>query len=168
LATVLFQTQRILCRQWVDSDLEAIYDVYSDEEGSRWVGDGTPITREESVRWLDVTFSNYSLRGYGMSTLIEKESDEVVGFCGLVHPGGQETAEIKYAFSKSRWGLGYASEVVPAMISYGQNEHGLNRIIATVADGNKASQRVLQKSGLVRSDEYEEDGQTVLVYEWNA
>ncbi len=167
MTTEIFQTKRLRCRLWDQEDLESIYAVYSDEVGSRWVGDGQPISREETIRWMDVTFENYSNRGYGMSTVVEKTTGEVVGFCGLVHPDGQKLAEIKYAFKKTHWGLGYASEIVPEMISYGNTVHGLSKIIATVAQENEASQRVLQKSNMIHSGEYEEGGHRTLVYEWH-
>lgn len=163
----LFTTDRLFCRQWLTADLEAIYSVYADEEGARWVGDGQPITRDEAAAWLDVTFNNYQTRGYGMSTVVEIDSDEITGFCGLVHPGGQEVAEIKYAFRKTDWGRGYASEVVPAMLDYGAQHHGLNRIFATVAAQNKPSQRVLEKSGMNFVEEIpEDDGAVTFLYEW--
>ncbi len=127
VAKEIFQTERLICRLWDREDLEAIYSVYSDEEGSRWVGDGQPISREETIRWLDVTFNNYTTRGYGMSTVLEKATGDIVGFCGLVHPDGQQLAEIKYSFKRTHWGLGYASEIVPGMISYGNTVHVLRK-----------------------------------------
>lgn len=30
----LFATARLLCRRWIPQDLEAIYAIYSDEEGA--------------------------------------------------------------------------------------------------------------------------------------
>ena len=103
-----------------------------------------------------------------MSTVLEAATGEIVGFCGIVHPAGQQLPEIKYSFKKAYWGLGYASEVVPAMISYGNTAHSLKKIIATVAAENAASQRVLLKSNMTPSEEYLEDGRKVLVFEWNA
>ena len=110
----LFSTPRLSCRRWVAGDVDAVYAVYSDREGARWVGNGAPITYEECERWVDVTFANYARRGYGMFAVDERSTNQAVGFCGLVHPGGQAEVEIKYAFLKSRWGRGYASELVPA------------------------------------------------------
>ena len=75
---------------WIREDLNDIYLVYSDEEGARWVDDGTPITFEECERWMQVTLDNYETRGYGMFTIYDRFSGETVGFCGLVHPGGQK------------------------------------------------------------------------------
>jgi RimJ/RimL family protein N-acetyltransferase len=92
-----------------------------------------------------------------------------VGFCGLVHPGGQPEPEIKYAFLRPHWGKGLATEAVSALIAYGAGCHGLRHIIATVAPGNAASQRVLQKAGMRPGATRDNgDGSITLVYEWNA
>ena len=94
---------------------------------------------------------------------------QVVGFCGLVHPGGQAEAEVKYAFLRSHWGQGLASEAVPALLAYGATQHRLTRIIATVAPANLASQRVLTKAGMSLSHQRRnEDGSLTCVYEWVA
>jgi ribosomal-protein-alanine N-acetyltransferase len=106
---------------------------------------------------------------YGMFALDERGSDLVAGFCGLIHPGGQPEPEIKYAVMRSRWGHGLASEAVSALLNYGSTCHSLSRIIATVASGNLASQRVVVKAGMrfvqARQDE---DGSVTQVYEWHA
>ncbi|MEO0457594.1 MAG: GNAT family N-acetyltransferase [Cyanobacteria bacterium P01_A01_bin.114] len=163
--SVIFETPRLRCRRWLLSDLGPLFAVYSDVEGARWVDDGEPITHAECEAWLKVTADNYEKRGYGMFALEDRESSQVVGFCGLVHPGGQEDAEIKYALLRSHWGRGLASEVVPALLSYGANHHRIERVIATVASENIASQRVLEKAGLILLDSRrEEDGSHTLVY----
>ena len=165
----VFETERLICRRWRSEDLDSIFAVYSDPAGARFVGDGTPITREQCEQWLEVTAKNYERYGYGMFALEESSTGEVIGFCGIVHPGGQREAEIKYAFLRSYWGRGLASEVVPRLLEYGAKEHGLASIIATVDDGNVASQRVLAKAGmkLIRTVPHE-DGSVTQVHEWRA
>ena len=168
-STTLFETERLRCRRWVPDDFEVLYALYSDAEAMRWVGDGRPITRVECQNWFSVTEANYARRGYGMFALEERASGLAAGFCGLVHPGGQPEPEIKYAVMRSRWGHGLASEAVPAFLNYGSKCHSLSRIIATVASGNLASQRVVVKAGMrfvqARQDE---DGSVTQVYEWHA
>ena len=163
---LLFKTKRLGCRRWVRDDLEDIYLVYSDKEGARWVGDGLPITHEECERWVETTLENYEKRGYGMFAILELPREEIVGFGGLVHPGGQPEVEIKYALHKASWGKGFASEFVAGLLSYAATELRIDKVIATVAEENKASQRVLEKSSLnfVRRLK-EEDGSITRVYE---
>ena len=143
--------------------------VYSDPAAMRWVGDGEPITRIQCEEWFKVTEANYAKRGYGMFALSHRNSGSVVGFAGLVHPGGQIEPEIKYALLRSHWGSGFASEVVPQLLAYGARAHALPCIIATVALENLASQRVLTKSGMVLAERrLNLDASTTLVFHWRA
>lgn len=166
---LLFETTRLVCRKWRASDVDALFEVYSDPEGARWVDDGTPITRDECEAWLEVTARNYRQRGYGMFALDDRASARTIGFCGLVHPGGQEEAEVKYALLRAEWGQGLASEIVPALVTYGVNQHALTRVIATVAPENLASQRVLRKADFTFVAERRDDaGDLTRWFEWRA
>ena len=169
MPSALFRTTRLLCRRWVVEDFDALYQVYGDPYAMRWVGSGEPLTQSACHEWFKVTEVNYAKRGYGMFALESTESGLVVGFCGLVHPGGQPEPEVKYAFLRSCWDKGYASEAVPALLAYGAATHGLFHIIATVALENLASQRVLGKSGMrLRYQRQNEDGTLTNVYYWQA
>jgi ribosomal-protein-alanine N-acetyltransferase len=169
VSSIIFQSERLLCRRWIPEDFAPLLAVYSDPVAMQWVGAGEPITRHQCEEWFKVTEANYVSRGYGMFALADRESGCVVGFAGLVHPGGQVEPEIKYAFLRSRWGSGLASEVVPRLLAYGARAHALRRIIATVALENLASQRVLTKSGMLLAERrYNESTSTTLVFHWHA
>lgn len=169
MLSFLFKTERLLCRRWIPEDFEPLFAVYSDPEAVQWVGDGKPISLEECEEWFRVTEANYTKRGYGMFTIIQRESGTVVGFAGLVHPGGQPDPEVKYALLRSHWGIGLATETVQNLLTYGAAVHGLHRVVATVSPQNIASQRVLAKAGMTLTHHRpEEDGSTTLVFEWLA
>lgn len=169
VSTIVFQSERLLCRRWVPEDFEPLLAVYSDPEAMRWVGDGRPLGRGECEEWFRVTGANYARRGYGMFALVERETGSAVGFAGLVHPGGQAEPEIKYAFLRTHWGMGLATETVQQLLAYGATAHGLRRIIATVAPGNLASRRVLAKAGMeLAGRRANDDGSMTLVFEWCA
>lgn len=169
MRTTVFRSRRLLCRRWRSEDLESLFAVYSDPEGMRFVGHGRPIARAECEEWFKVTEMNYVKRGYGMFALELLATGDVVGFAGLVHPGGQAEPEIKYALRRSHWGQGLASELVPQLLEYGTRAHGMQRIVATVAPGNLASQKVLAKAGMALATRREnDDGTTTLVFEWRA
>ena len=46
------------------------------------------------------------------------------------------------------WGRGFATEGAAALLDYGFDDLGLDRVIGVTHPGNKASQRVLMKAGL--------------------
>lgn len=163
----MFQTERLKIRRWQDTDLTALTAVYGDADAMRWVGDGAPLTEADCVRWLDVTRANYERRGYGMFAAEELATSMVVGFCGIVHPGDQVEPEIKYAFHRSHWGRGFATEAVDGLLVYGRDAFGLTRFIASIAPENVASRRVLTKVGMRPSIlQRDENGQDTQYFEW--
>ncbi|MGD1904475.1 MAG: GNAT family N-acetyltransferase [Leptolyngbyaceae cyanobacterium] len=164
----LFQTERIICRRLLPSDIDEMYAVYSDADAMRWVDDGQPIQRSECNKWLTVTLGNYESRGYGMSTLVSRGDGAVIGFCGLVHPNNQPEAEIKYALHRRFWGAGLATEAVKGMLEYGRCELQISAVIATVASENIASRRVLLKAGMQEAKRYDESGSLIMVFRWQS
>lgn len=164
-----FQTDRLLAHRWRHSDLPALFAVYGDADTMRWVGEGRALTYEECVQWFEVTRSNYEKRGYGMFAIEERSSSKVIGFCGIVHPGGQPEAEIKYAFLRSHWGRGFATEAVTGLFAYGACNHKLTSIIATTAPDNIASHRVLLKAGMLRGELRDNgDESYTQLFQWQA
>jgi RimJ/RimL family protein N-acetyltransferase len=164
-APTVFLSPRLRCRHWVAADRAAIVAIYGDAEAMRYVGDGTPMPEADADRWLDVTARNYARRGYGMFALEDRATGQVVGFAGLVHPGDQPEAEVKYAFARAWWGRGLATEAVRHLLEAAVARYGLTDVIATVAPAHVTSQRVLAKAGLTRrADRVEDDGTRTLVF----
>ncbi len=160
-----FTTARCTVRSMTEGDLPALFAVYGDPETVRYVGDRVPLSPEQCVRWLEVTTANYAARGYGMFAIVARPEDEAIGFCGIVHPGGQPTPEIKYAFRRDTWGRRLASEIVPALLDHGFGALGLERIIATVHPENTPSVRVLESSGMrLEGIATHEDGERTATY----
>ena len=169
MTCAVFETERLVVRRWRDSDFPDLMAVYGDAEAMKWIGDGRPITKEECREWLVVTRRNYESRGYGMFAVELKSEPRVVGFCGIVHPGGQVEAEVKYAYLRQVWGQGMATEALRGLIGYGVSEHGIPRLIATVATENAASHAVLVKAGMSRGQlRRNEDGSLTQIFEYEA
>lgn len=157
----LFTSDRFSVRHWTPADQNFIHSLYRDPEVIRWVGDGTPLSKDGAAQWIGITQANYDRYGYGMNVIERLSDGQMIGCGGIVHPGGQPEPEIKYAFARPHWGLGYATEFVHAIVAHGRCEHGLGQFMATAARDNAASCRVLQKCGFVCSDAITEDDGTV-------
>lgn len=169
MSDTVFRTERLIVRRWRGADLPALLAVYGDADAMRWVGDGVAITREQCIEWLAVTRRNYAQRGYGMFAVEQKTDFALIGFCGIVHPGGQAEPEIKYAYLRSSWGQGFATEAVVGLIEYGAAVHGLTHIIATTAPANVASHRVLLKAGMDRGElRADDEGSETQLFEWRS
>lgn len=169
MSVIVFRTERLLVRRLRSADLPAIHTVYGDADAMKWVGNGTPISYEDCARWMELTQRNYDVRGYGMFAVERLSVPGVIGFCGLVHPNNQLDTEIKYAYNRLFWGLGYATEAAKGLIEYGATAHKLVRIIASTDPANLASHQVLIKAGLKRGELLrEEDGSYTQIFYWSS
>jgi RimJ/RimL family protein N-acetyltransferase len=164
---LLFRTERLAVRRLSMADVDAMLAVYGDPDSMRWVGDGQPLDRAGCEQWVGVTERNYSTRSYGMSAITRADGGEVVGFVGLVHPGGQKDAELKYALRTEYRNRGFATEAARGMLEYGAAAFGLTTVIATIAPENEASRRILEKLGMVEeAPRIDEDGLPTCVFRW--
>lgn len=77
-----------------------------------------------------------------------KGSGDVIGYCGLILPGGEGRAEPELAFElvRAAHNRGYATEAGLAFTGWA-DAVGLGRLRATVWDWNGPSRRVLEKLG---------------------
>lgn len=161
----LFETPRLLIRHLTSDDTDAMFAIYSIPDVTQWMGDGTPLTRELCEKWIAVSLNNYRTKGFGASAVIEKETGAFIGCSGIVYDPERQEPEIIYAFHPQSWGKGYASELVPAMLKYGFDQCKLPHILATIHSDNLASQRIVEKAGMVLvAKESESDGSFSLVY----
>lgn len=161
----LFETNRLQVRQLIPHDANAMFTIFSDPDVTRWMGDGSPLSAEQCEKWIEVSLRNYETKGFGASAVIEKSCGSFIGCSGIVYDAERQEPEIIYAFHPHAWGKGYASELVPAMLTYGFTECNLNYILATIDVENKASQHIVQKAGMkLIKEEHESDGLITLVY----
>lgn len=143
--------------------------LYGDADSMRFVGDGLPLDRAACERWIQVTFNNYRTRGYGLSVIESADAGAVMGFCGIVHPGGQEQPEIKYAISPAYRGRGFGTKAVIGMLDHAATRFAMTHIIATVAPENIGSVHILLKAGMShRETRVDKSGLAVAVYDWYA
>ena len=77
-----------------------------------------------------------------------RDTGAFIGWFTLKYCGKSADVETGYMLLPEAWGQGYATEGASAMVRYGFDDLGLDRIIGVTHPDNFASQRVLQKAGL--------------------
>lgn len=146
------KTVRLFVRHFVPEDAQALVKLHSNPDVAEWMGDGEPLSYEQCVQWIQVSLHNYQTKGFGASAVIKRRTGEFIGCCGIVYNTERsepEIPEIIYSFEPHCWGQGLASELVPAMLDYGLSQCRLKRILATIAVDNLASQRIVEKAGMI-------------------
>ena len=87
-----------------------------------------------------------------MWALEEKDTGELVGRVGFVHPTGWPGIDLSWLLDKPQWGRGLAMEAAHAALHHGYEVLGFDRIIALVHPDNFPSARVAGRLGGTRSE----------------
>jgi ribosomal-protein-alanine N-acetyltransferase len=144
------RTERLELRALTMADAPAAHRFYGDPEVMRWVAGGALPDLAATEAMLRQVIAHERLRGFSWWAVVELASGELVGDAGLSSYAGRGPGvEMGYTFAREAWGKGYATEAAIASLRAAFGPLGLRRVVAVVRPENVASQRVLQKAGMV-------------------
>lgn len=151
---MILETERLYLREMAPSDFEALCTILKDEE-VMYAYEGA-FHDAEVQEWLDRQISRYKKWGFGLWAVILKETDGLIGQCGLtMQPWkGQEVLEIGYLFAKKHWHKGYATEAARACRDYAFEKLNAKEVCSIIRDTNTASQKVAIRNGMVKTDSW--------------
>jgi RimJ/RimL family protein N-acetyltransferase len=134
-------------------DLPELYAISSEEEVMRYLPEGVMSLgqTEKALRWIIECYRINTPEKIAKFSVgvVEKKTGRLIGWCGLGPLEFDESEiEIYYGLSRSYWGQGMTTEAAKALLSYGFETIGLNKIVAIVKPENIASQKVIQKLGM--------------------
>jgi len=141
----VIETPRLIIREFAPDEEHLLIAMGRDERITRYT---TPRTEVETKLLFQQILDGYgTLSRFGRWAIIHKASGEFIGTCMLMAAReGLTGTEIGYNLHYNSWGQGFTTEAVTALVAYGF-ETGLTEICAITDAENKASQRVLQKTG---------------------
>ena len=138
-----------------------MYRIFGNPEVMKY-GEGAR-TKAWVRNWLQNCFEAYQTRGFGPYAVVERRTEDVIGYCGLFHfdnVNGRPEVEIGYRLQLSAWGKGYATEVARAVRDYAFTTLGMKRLIAIIDPANVASIHVAEKIGMQYEQDVRFDGYT--------
>jgi RimJ/RimL family protein N-acetyltransferase len=146
--TTILETERLLLRELVPKDVDALAAVLSDPETMRYYP--AALDRAGVAAWIERNRRRYIDAGHGLWAMVLKSSGEVIGDCGLTRQTVDESEEIEIGYHVRRdlWGRGYAPEAARACQQYGFAQLGVERLISLIRPENMPSRRVAEKTGL--------------------
>ena len=141
------ETERLLLRLFRADDLDAYAEMVSDPEVVRFLGNGRPASRLDAWQHLAIALGSWQLRGYGVWAVEEKESGNLVGRVGFIHPEGWPGIELAWTLARPHWGRGFATEAARACLDYGFREAGMDHVISLIHPDNHRSIAVARRLG---------------------
>lgn len=146
----ILETERCAVRETVPEDVEAFYEIYSDSRMTRYMEGLYPDIEDEKQYVRDYIEKQYGFYGFGVWTILKKDTGQVIGRAGLFPREGFEELELGFLIGVPWQGQGLATEVCRAVLEFGRTFLGVERIQALVMPENKASAAVCGKLGFYR------------------
>jgi RimJ/RimL family protein N-acetyltransferase len=147
--------ERVVLRQLRDADAPRIVEACSDELTSHWLTQmPSPYREQDALDWLEHTREQRA-RGAALTWAIgDPGSDRLLGIVTAFGLDDDSDAEIGYWAHPDARGRGVVTEacrlvVRHAFVPQDDGGLGLHRLRALAAEGNVASQRVIEQSGFV-------------------
>lgn len=146
----IFKSDRLGFRNWEEGDLTPFAEMNADPEVMTFFPNC--LTRDQTAEMIARLKTGYAENGYTFFAVDELESQDFIGFIGLIQPNFEAfftpCVEIGWRLKKSVWNKGYATEGANACLTYGFKTFGFSEIIAITAVVNKKSERIMQKVGM--------------------
>ncbi|MDU0451151.1 GNAT family N-acetyltransferase [Staphylococcus chromogenes] len=158
--TVYIETERLILRDWQDSDLLPLQQMNANRQVRRYFT--SLLSYQRSQTDFEAMRSSLKKQGIGLFAVELKATHQWIGFIGLnyISKDSQYTFqelpfyEIGWRLMPEVWDNGIAQEGAEAVLNYikGMN---LGPIYAIAAKANKASIRVMEKIGMTFVDYFD-------------
>ena len=110
-----YQTARLNIRELVIEDISIWTNFFDDPIHLKHLPLPLPTglsNHQKAEFWIDKQFTRYKENRFGLMALINKDSNELMGMCGLLSQelDGEPVLELVYHLLSPWWGKGYAIE----------------------------------------------------------
>lgn len=151
---IKIETERLIMRPFTNDDCEAMLEIQSNPVMTKYTPDEPWKSIDDAKEFIKLSLRLYESEHHTFRhffAVVEKMSGNLIGFCGVGGIDYDHTQnEVFYGIHQDYWGKGYATEAGKAMLKYGFNQLGLEKIIGAVHTENNSSINVLEKIGLKR------------------
>jgi len=161
----IFETKRLILRQWREEDISAMAKINQD-----------PIVMEHfpSLKTYDETKSfvlaNMSLYKNNQLCLYAvelKDTTEFIGFVGLLHVEFnlpfEPAVEILWRIGSKYWGRGYAFEAASIVRDYAFHNKCLEELVSFTVPENARSIKLMERLGFIHEPAYDFDHPNIAI-----
>jgi len=144
------ETERLILKNYSDKDLKNVYMLKS--EPLVWKFSSNEVTDNigDCKNYLTSVLEKYNEEKYDFQALYVKSTEEYIGEAGILSFNQKNRrAVVGYNLIPKYWGNGYATEITMGLVKYLFEKEKAERIEALVAEDNRASRKVLEKSGFI-------------------
>lgn len=170
---IFAETERLILREILPSDKEAMFELDTDPEVHLYLGSHPAGKMEDIEENIAFIRQQYIDNGIGRWALIEKSTGNFIGWGGLklmkqLTNHHIDYYDLGYRLIKRYWGKGFATEAARAALAYGFDQLNQDKIYAIADIRNAASRHTLEKCGLRFIEQFDFQGEVHGWFEINA
>jgi RimJ/RimL family protein N-acetyltransferase len=144
-------TERLEFRLLKDSDFETWLPFFADKSVATFLAlDPEKSSKELCEFWFEKVYNRYNNDLGGMNVLIDKQTGNFVGQCGLLvqEVESKTRLEVGYSLLPQFWGKGYATEAAKKCKLFAFENNFTNSLISIIHPDNFPSQKVAENNGM--------------------
>ena len=147
----ILETERLILRTFKEADFAPMLAINQDPKVMEYF----PALQgeEETKALINHINEHQNQHGYSLYAVELKETSEMIGFVGLMHPSFEAhftpAIEIGWRLASTHWSQGYATEAAKAVLEYAFNVLSLTKVVSFTSEINMPSRRVMEKIGLI-------------------
>jgi len=168
MTAVIATTERLVLREFVPDDADAMVRLNADPEVIRYTGDPPFASVDEACELLAELHERYARDGFSRWAVIRRDTGEFIGWCGLSYRPELDETDLGFRFFRAAWGQGFATEAAQACLTLAFERFALPRVIGRAMAGNAASHHILRKLGCTPTHTFTQDGAEWTQYEVTA
>lgn len=143
---ILIETNRLIIRNWTIEDVQDYYAIVSDPDVMKFIGNGKPQSYEEAELYVKKCIKSAAEIGWSRFAVVDKETNELMGFCGFAHYNNE--LDFGWRYAKKFWGRGFGTEAAKAVLKFGIKKFKFSRIVCISYPENRGSIRIIEKIGM--------------------
>jgi RimJ/RimL family protein N-acetyltransferase len=143
------ETQRLVLREFQRTDFRELAPILADPQVMKFSPTDV-FSISQTQEKIESFITSYKKFGFGKWAVTLKESDRLIGYCGIAveQIDNKDEKEIGYRLDSKYWGKGLATEAAIGAIEYGFERFEFPYILGIVERSNTASVRILEKLGM--------------------
>jgi len=115
---IILETQRLILREFLEADAENMFQLNRDPEVVQYTGDDPFLSVEDAKSFIQ-HYDKYKKFGYGRWTILLKDTNEYLGWCGLSYNVDTNETDLGFRLLKKNWNKGFATEAAKHCLDYG-------------------------------------------------
>ncbi len=164
---MILQTERLVIKEATLDDGAFFFRLLNSPNWIEFIGDRGINSEEDAIQYIQESLiESYVNLGFGLFKMILRENNKPIGICGFLKRDYLDHPDIGFAILPKYERMGYTLEAAHSLKDYGENQLGLNPILAITTSKNVGSQQLLNKIGLkyIKIVKPSQDGEDLMLY----